>query len=186
MNMEHRFELTESLEDYLEAIFCIIQEKQVARPKDIAARMKVTNASVTGALRTLADRELIHYAPYDFVTFTPKGTAVAEEIYRRHNQLKAFLHDFLDVEAEEAEKVACKMEHAVSREILDKLVRFATFVQCCPRGGRQWLSGVTQKCDQDDSCENCDACVENVTDRIQVRRDGNAGDADHFTSIGEI
>lgn len=170
MNTHAAHELTESLEDYLEAIYCIIQEKQVARPKDIAGRMKVTNASVTGALRTLAERNLIHYAPYDFVTFTPNGAAVAAEIYSRHLQLTAFLRDFLLVEAVEAEKAACKMEHGMSREILDKLVRFAAFVQNCPRGGMQWLSWFEQQCDKDGSCEHCDDCVDIVVDRIQIQR----------------
>lgn len=173
MNTTHAHELTESLEDYLEAIYCIIQEKQVARPKDIAARMKVTNASVTGALRTLAERNLIHYAPYDFVTFTPGGAVVAEEIYRRHLQLTAFLRDFLHVEAVEAEKTACKMEHAMSRVIVDKLVRFATFVQNCPRGGMQWLSWFEQQCEKDGSCEHCDDCVDSIVDRIQIQREEN-------------
>ena len=126
-------DLTESLEDYLEAIYRIIQERQVARAKDIAARMQVSNASVTGALKTLAERELIHYAPYDFVTFTPHGETVAEEIYRRHEQLKGFLRDFLHVEEPEVEEVTCKMEHAVSRSVLDKLIRLAASIQGCPR-----------------------------------------------------
>ena len=133
MNPSHTSELTESLEDYLEAIYRIIRERQVARPKEIAARMRVSSASVTGALKTLAERELIHYAPYDFVTFTPGGMAVAEEIYRRHEQLKGFLRDFLHVEEIEAEEVACKMEHAVSRSVLEKLIRLAAAIQDCPR-----------------------------------------------------
>ena len=126
-------DLTESLEDYLEAIYRIIRERQVARAKDIAAMMRVSNASVTGALKTLAERELIHYAPYDFVTFTPHGETVAEEIYRRHEQLKGFLRDFLHVAEPEAEEVACRMEHAISRSVQEKLIRLASAIQDCPR-----------------------------------------------------
>ncbi|MDO4550505.1 MAG: iron dependent repressor, metal binding and dimerization domain protein [Planctomycetia bacterium] len=169
-------ELTESLEDYLEAIYLIIQEKQVARPKDIASQMKVTNASVTGALRTLAERELIHYAPYDYVTFTPKGHEVAEEIYSRHVQLKTFLRDFLGVEDKRAGEVACRMEHAISRDILDKLVRFATFVQNCPRGGHLWLSNFEQGCDQDADYVRCQQCVETLVTRVNVQ--GEQGTAE--------
>ena len=67
--------LSASLEDYLKAIFRIVAVKQAARAKDISARLSVSNSSVTGALRTLADRGLINYAPYDLITLTPLGQA---------------------------------------------------------------------------------------------------------------
>jgi len=76
--------LTASLEDYLEAIFHIIAEKQAVRPKDIAKRLKVSNSSVTGALRSLADKELINYAPYDVISLTPSGETAAKDVIRRH------------------------------------------------------------------------------------------------------
>ena len=44
-------QLSASLEDYIEAIYHIVAEKQVARGKDIAARLNVSGASVTEALR---------------------------------------------------------------------------------------------------------------------------------------
>ena len=53
-------ELTSSLEDYLETIYLIISEKEAVRPKDIAKRLNVSNASVTGALKTLADKGMIN------------------------------------------------------------------------------------------------------------------------------
>jgi DtxR family Mn-dependent transcriptional regulator len=46
--------LSASMEDYLEAIFHIAADKQAARAKDIAKRLKVNNSSVTGALRILS------------------------------------------------------------------------------------------------------------------------------------
>ena len=66
-------ELTSSLEDYLETIYLIISEKEAVRPKDIAKRMNVSNASVTGALKTLANKGMINYAPYDVITLTNEG-----------------------------------------------------------------------------------------------------------------
>ena len=46
--------LSASLEDYIEAIYHIVEEKLVARSKDIAIRLDVSRASVTEALRALA------------------------------------------------------------------------------------------------------------------------------------
>ncbi len=56
-------QLSASLEDYIETIYHIITEKQVARGKDISARLSVSGASVTEALRALSRRGLINYAP---------------------------------------------------------------------------------------------------------------------------
>lgn len=120
--------LSASLEDYLEVIYQIENEKQAARAKDIVMRTGVSNASVTGALRTLGKKKLINYAPYDLITLTPKGRDYAERIIFRHNVLKGFLVDILLVEDEElADKTACQMEHALSGDIHEKIAVFLEF-----------------------------------------------------------
>ena len=53
-------ELSASLEDYIETIYHIVEEKQVARAKNIAKSMNVSRASVTEALRTLSSKGLIN------------------------------------------------------------------------------------------------------------------------------
>lgn len=132
--------LSESLEDYLEAILHVIKENEVAWPRDIAKVMKVSNASVTGALRALAERNLINYAPYLFVTLTPEGDARAQEITRRHEAIRSFLSDFLGVEAAQADETACKMEHILSPEIIQKFVHLDSFMKSSPCGGKKWLT----------------------------------------------
>ena len=56
-------QLSASLEDYIEAIYHIITEKQVARGKDISARLAVSGASVTEALRALSQEGLDQLRP---------------------------------------------------------------------------------------------------------------------------
>ncbi|MCK4511033.1 MarR family transcriptional regulator, partial [bacterium] len=60
--------LTESQEDYLEAILAILEDKQAVRAKDIAKRLGVTGPSVTGALHVLSAKGVVNYAPYDVIT----------------------------------------------------------------------------------------------------------------------
>ena len=124
--------LTASLEDYLEAIFQIVQDKQAVRAKDIGERLEVGRSSVTGALHALADRGLINYAPYDVITLTAKGSSVAKQIVRRHEALQDFCVKVLSVDAEAAEAAACKMEHAVSEEVLERFVEFVEYVDNSP------------------------------------------------------
>ncbi len=167
--------LTASLEDYLEAICQIIAEKQAVRPKDIAKRLRVGNSSVTGALRSLADRGLIGYAPYDVITLTDEGRTVAEDVIRRHEVLREFFVSVLAVDATEADAAACQMEHAVPRSILERLVQYAEFVQVCPRAGARWVADAGYRCSHSPTRERCAQCVAEVLDELVAR----AGQAEH-------
>ncbi len=162
--------LTASLEDYLEAIFQIIAEKQAVRPKDIAKRLKVSNSSVTGALRSLADKELINYAPYDVITLTHNGRTAAKDVVRRHEILQDFFVKVLAVEEVEAEKAACQMEHSIPKFILERFIQFAEFVEVCPRGGAKWIAGFGYHCDQGDTQENCEKCISVTLEEVRQRR----------------
>src|SRR5215471_13821921 len=112
--------LSASLEDYLKAILQVVTVKQAARAKDISARLGVTNSSVTGALRMLADRGLINYAPYDLITLTQVGRVAARDVLRRQEVLRDFFVKVLAVDHETAEVGACKMEHEIPPAILER------------------------------------------------------------------
>jgi len=136
--------LTASLEDYLEVIFHIASAKQAVKPRDIAKRMQVSFASVTGALRSLAEKQLIHYAPYDLITLTPTGEEMAKDVVRRHEVLHDFFVDVLAVDDEEAGNAACLMEHSIPKTIVDRFILFLEFVQTYPGGGSDWIERFKQ------------------------------------------
>jgi DtxR family Mn-dependent transcriptional regulator len=162
--------LTASLEDYIEAIFHIVTEKQAARPKDIAKRLKVTNSSVTGALRSLADKKLINYAPYDVITLTPSGKTAAKDVVRRHEVLSDFFVKVLAVEEADADKAACLMEHSIPKVILERFIQFAEFIEVCPRGGAKWIAGFGYHCDHGDTQENCEKCISKTLEDVRQKR----------------
>jgi DtxR family Mn-dependent transcriptional regulator len=114
-------QLSASLEDYLEAIYHIVAEKQAARAKDIVERLGVHNSSVTQALRALSVKGLVNYAPYDLVTLTEEGEAAAMGVVERHQALRSFLVEVLGLEAEQAEHDACRLEHDISPILLERL-----------------------------------------------------------------
>ena len=121
--------LSESLQDYLEAVCFLVQRHPVARMKDIAAMMGVGKSSVTGAIQALAGRGLVNYGRYQFVTLTGAGEAAGRELVGRHRVLKRFLMEVLGVAEPEAETVGCKMEHAIKGDVLDRFVAFLGFVE---------------------------------------------------------
>ena len=127
-----------SLEDYLESIYHIEASNGAARAKDIALAMKVKNASVTQALRSLAEKDLVNYAPYEVITLTKKGKEIAVDVVRRHEILEQFLSQVLGLPSEEADENACRMEHSVSRPILDRLIKFVEYFQDCPMSKIHW------------------------------------------------
>ena len=133
--------LSASLEDYLEAIYHIVRNKRAARPKDISRHLEVGSSSVTGALKALAERNLVNYAPYDVVTLTRTGEEAARDVVRRHESLREFFIKVLAADAELAEQAACKMEHEIPPELVDRCVRFIEFVEMCPRGDTGLLEG---------------------------------------------
>ena len=164
-------ELSASMEDYLEAIYHIVIAKQAARAKDIAKRLRVNNSSVTGALRTLSEKGYINYAPYDVITLTPKGHKHAEDVVRRHEALMDFFTKVLCIDKAEASEAACKMEHAVSRTILDRLIRFVEFIEICPRGGESLIQGFNNHCRQEGAVTCQDSLARCLEDLKQRQKD---------------
>lgn len=152
-------DLTASQEDYLEAIFHISEEKMAARAKDIASYLNVKAASVTGALRILGKLELINYAPYDLITLTAHGRVIAQEVVYRHKALEKFLIDVLGINEKDADAAACKMEHHVPKAIIERLVKYAEYVDHCPKGGVSWESGFGYYCKHGCSDQDCERCL---------------------------
>lgn len=151
--------LSASLEDYLETIYHIIAEKQVARAKEIASALKVSRSSVTEAFRSLAQKGLINYAPYEVITLTPAGQVMAKDVILRHKVLKDFFIKVLAVGEKVAEEGACKIEHAAPTEIIDRLTQFVSFIEQCPRGGSDLIAGFSKYCQTGKTDKRCKECI---------------------------
>jgi DtxR family transcriptional regulator, Mn-dependent transcriptional regulator len=175
--MAAREALSSNMEDYLEAIFHISAEKKAARAKDIAERLNVNKSSVTGALRTLSEKGYVNYAPYDIISLTAEGQAVAVDVVRRHETLKDFFVKILLLDDAEAEEASCKIEHAISEKILNRLINFVEFMEICPRGGQEWLKGFRRHCENGDTTLKCtnyiSTCLADLKKREQHMRNGS-------------
>lgn len=199
-DMSAELVLSASLEDYLEAIFHIVADKQVARAKDIVQKLGVHNSSVTQALRALSERGLINYAPYEVVTLTHEGERAARDVVHRHQTLRDFFVKVLGIDESDADESACKMEHVISSPILDRLVHFIEYVESCPIGHVQWREELGYYCQRSE--ENCQRCIELVqestrqqqSDRNEIERTtislhdlepGQKGNIVQFRGAGE-
>lgn len=132
-------DLTPTMQDYLEAIYNLSQEKRAVRVKDIAKRLGVKMPTVTSMLKTLSEKGMIDHEKYEYLELTGKGSDIGSEIDQRHQTLKTFLTDILQVDRDQADEDACKMEHAVSSATLGRIMEFMEFIENCPRSGNEWL-----------------------------------------------
>ena len=154
-------ELSENLEDYLETILALEKLNKVARVKDIAEKLGILRGSVTGALRTLQEKGLVNYEPYSFITLTSRGSTIAREITRRHEAIKDFLANILQIDSEKAEANACRMEHAMDKAAVDRLIKFVNRLHSCPRTGKDWIQSFgTVYADEDRKKLACEKCLD--------------------------
>ena len=110
------------------------ERKKYVRVKDIARHMKVKMPSVTGALRSLAERNLVNHEKYEYVELTDQGAEIAQEIRRRHGAILKFLTEVLKIDPKSAERDSCGMEHAISTETMDRLLMLIECMNECPSG----------------------------------------------------
>jgi DtxR family Mn-dependent transcriptional regulator len=139
MNSNSKAKLTASMEDYLEAIADLQMEKKVVRVRDIAKRLSVRMPSVTGALKNLADKGLILHEKYEYVELTREGQKQAERVRERHITLRTFLEEVLRLDHTIADDDACMMEHAISADTQERLLKFIEYARVCNAGGETWL-----------------------------------------------
>lgn len=118
--MELKKEISSSLEDYLEAIYLFSKEGNDVRAGQIALHLDVKKSSVTEALQNLAKENLINYKPYSPITLTEKGKKSAENILRKHNIVKNFFKEILNMSETEASDTACKIEHVISDNLASR------------------------------------------------------------------
>ena len=159
-----------TLEDYLEAVHRLAAERGLARVRDISQMLSVHKSTVTAALRSLSDKGMVDYAPYELPTLTAAGERVAKDVRRRHRVLARFLTEVLSVDAGVAEANACRLEHAIDAAVLERLLVFIEFVERCPRGGLDWLRTFDTFC-QGRGQERCRECVEGCLRSLDASAD---------------
>lgn len=118
------YNLSQSMEDYIEAIHILEKNNKVARVTDVGKELNVKKASVVAALNYLKSIDVITHEHYGYITLTRKGREIAERIYRKHKILYDFLSNTLNVDKVKAREEACAIEHALSEDTVDQLVSF--------------------------------------------------------------
>ena len=120
--------LTATIEDYLESILFIGEEKGFAQVTEIANFLKVSKASVTEMVSKLKKHKLVHYEKYGTITLTVQGKKIAEKVKDRHETWKTLLL-LIGVDSEIANIDCCILEHNLSKETVKCLNKFVLFLE---------------------------------------------------------
>jgi len=117
---------TSTVEDYVKAIYLLQSESPTgeATVARIAATVGVTKGTVTAMVRKLRDTGLADAERYGGITLTDKGDALAIDMIRRHRLIEVFLVDILGLDWAEVHDEAERLEHAMSKKVLDRLDAF--------------------------------------------------------------
>ncbi len=127
-------EVSANTEEYLEWIYRLSKENDEVTTTDLARKLKVSPASVTGMLKRLAERGMIDYQPYKGIALTPDGRAVAARIIRRHGLIERLLYDVLRLPWHEVDVVAGRIEHVITDEVEERIAQLCDYPTTCPHG----------------------------------------------------
>ena len=113
--------LSGPVEDYLKAIYDLERVGDPASTNDIALRLAISPASVSGMVRRLADQGLITHEPYRGVRLTSEGRRAALRTLRRHRILECYLTEVLGYPWDRVHEEAEQLEHAASEELIERM-----------------------------------------------------------------
>ena len=129
--MSDRPQLTATQEDYLEAVFHLMQLDTVARNKDIAEKLGVKIATVTGAIKQLVAKGLVSHETHGHIVLTDLGTEIAQSVIKGHRLFTKFFHNILGLDVKEAEDIACQLEHIVVGDALNRFETLVDSIELC-------------------------------------------------------
>jgi DtxR family Mn-dependent transcriptional regulator len=113
--------LSEAMQNYLKAIYEILERQDKATTSAIARRMGIAAPSVTAMVKKLAVLKLVTHAPYQGVRLTPVGEKTALEVVRHHRLIELYLSEALGVPWDRVHEEAEKLEHVLSEELEERI-----------------------------------------------------------------
>lgn len=108
-------------EDYLKAIYQVDADQRGAGTTELAERLGIAPASVTGMLKKLAAQELVTYTRYQGVALTDTGRVIALDVLRRHRLAERYLTDVLGLSWDRVHAEAEEWEHVLSRDVAARM-----------------------------------------------------------------
>ena len=129
--------LSYTKEDYLRTMYRLLEDgEHEIRAVDIAKHLKLSKSTVSERLQELAAQKLVISPKYGAITLTKKGSAIAQNLTRKHRLIEVFLIDVLHMKPSEVHEEAHALEHALSDKVAAKLEALLGSPRNDPHGKR--------------------------------------------------
>lgn len=119
---------TPSMEDHIEQIYLLIEQKGYARVSDIAEALSVLPSSVTKMVQKLDKDGFLIYEKYRGLTLTAKGMKLGKRLVKRHELLEDFLR-VIGVKEENIYNDVEGIEHHLSWNSIDRIADLVLFLE---------------------------------------------------------
>ena len=126
--------ISQSMEDYLKAIYKLSEQNEQVSTSALAENMGVSPASVTNMCKKLAELNLLEYEPYQGVKLTPAGKKLVLEIVRHHRLIELYLAEALGVPWDQVHEEAERLEHVISEDLEERMAAALGDPQFDPHG----------------------------------------------------
>jgi DtxR family Mn-dependent transcriptional regulator len=123
-----------SQEDYLKAIWEIVQEEQIPISARLAEDLGVTPPAVTAALKRMTRGGYLRVLRDGRIEMSAKGRQVAQHLVLRHRLAEKLLTDVIGLDWSRAHEEAERLEHGMSPEVVDLLMKRYGRDSRCPHG----------------------------------------------------
>ncbi len=132
---EPKPEVSVVIENYLQAIFKLMEQEERVVPTRLAEAMNVSVATAVGTLKRLTAQGMIEDATKGkMIKLTPKGKDLAESVVRRHRLAERMLVEILGLDWHKAHREAHRLEHAISPEVEQLLLQVLGYPETNPFG----------------------------------------------------
>jgi DtxR family Mn-dependent transcriptional regulator len=124
---------TPRIEEYLESIYKLQQEEHPVSTSRLAEHLKLSPPSVSEMVKKLEHKGLVSHTEKG-VCLTEEGKSIAKKVIRRHRLSERLLTDVLGFKWDEVHDEACRLEHAISPEMEDRIAESLGNPRTCPHG----------------------------------------------------
>jgi DtxR family Mn-dependent transcriptional regulator len=125
---------TQTIEEYLEAIFKLQRRARPVTVKRLADELRVSPPSASEMVKRLRGAGLVAEPGAEGIHLTEEGETEGARLVRRHRLSERFLVDYLDMPWDAVHEEACKFEHVLSPEVEARLAEHLGNPRTCPHG----------------------------------------------------
>jgi DtxR family Mn-dependent transcriptional regulator len=150
--------ITHSLAHHLMAIHTLIKENGYARATDIAKYLSVSRANVSMTLEKLKEKNYVKEDHNRHLRLSSPGKNIVYDVLSKRKVIESFFHHVLDLDINEAEENACKIEHLLSNQTAKMWISFMGYVMSEEEEAKKFRKKLKFFQYHCKDLENCDIC----------------------------